>query len=189
MAMAVDPQWLESWISERGPYLYHSARTFVQASLILDQGLLPWDENDSGAQWYGIWRPRPGHVYLGTMEKIKTVAGCDAKEKCLRVDLRLLDPERINPDEDLLCSWPSWKIAKRWPAVRERGSDESFGEWAENHDFGLDPEDTQLSLERLSSIAYRGRIPVEALSPSSEYLRYCREREDTGFAERVAKNM
>jgi len=45
----------------------------------------------------------------------------------------------------------------------DRINRESFGEWAERHDFGSNPRFTQLSLENWGSLAHLGRIEPSAI--------------------------
>lgn len=93
---AVDPQW---WVERQAkdPYLYHKTET-GPAQSILNEGLYPYDENETGTDYTDELVPRPGHVYLARHHKLDAVAG--GKGTTLRIDTRMLDPQRLTADED-----------------------------------------------------------------------------------------
>lgn len=180
-AMAADPYWLDNWIERNGPYLWHKTE-MKNVPNILRRGLLPWDHPESpGTQFAGALRPRPNHVYLRRL-----LTDRPASKEYIRVDLRKLHPENLNPDEDHfsmpskaygplghpLPSRPSdasriWNlpIDQRNFNWADRGNYPDWGAWAEGENLSH-PSQTAWSLERpdmAGTIAHRGIIPPEAL--------------------------
>ena len=105
--MSIDTHALEGWITIHGPYLFHVTSDDATRQKIVGEGLIPWNEG-LGSPRHG-WEaepflmPRPGHVYMGTAEFMRTLAltlGVQS-HTLLRIDLRRLDPQHINPDEDI----------------------------------------------------------------------------------------
>lgn len=116
---------------------------------------MPWDHPDNphgSAHGGGFLQPRPGHVYLKpyTLDR--------QKDSTLRVDVRNLDPNLLNPDEDNMLGSP-WNFPNP-----EKGEG---GQWAERHNMNQ-PSQTAFSLENpwrtgVPTIAYQGIIPPEHL--------------------------
>jgi hypothetical protein len=164
--MAATPEWLDAWVDEHGPYLYHATQ-IANISSILDEGLHPWDQGPGAIQANSIWQPRPGHVYLATESAIKRY-DCDNPDRRLRIDIRELQAENFNPDEDLIFV-PSLKNSLLWKndkTVQNLNGDKhsSYGEWAERCDFGANPEYTRLSLEECGTLSHRGLIPPNVIA-------------------------
>ena len=98
---------LDRWISEHGPLLYHVTAKESSVKKICSRGLIPWNQGPGGAL-EDPWTPRVDHVYLGTLEAL--AAGCKGHMEnypaagLFSVDLRNLNLENINPDEDAFWS-------------------------------------------------------------------------------------
>ena len=202
---AAHPTYLQQWIEKNGPYLYHATDAPYD---ILREGLYPHDvERYEGEfrPWEksrSIWQnqyyePRPGHVYLGTYDRAQAANGAQQAEKeqatggwgqqadpqYLRVDLRQLDPQHINPDEDFFDQFPFAPEVQAvtqqtpvpspdrhalWREYHKTPRPENLGQWAERADIGNDPSQTHASLSRHGSVAYRGVIPPSALSMAKD---------------------
>lgn len=172
--MAACPYWLAYYIEEYGPYLYHAVTNNDHIDSILEEGLKPWDSLPNHVSPYPrrLW-PRPGHVYLRCAIPR---ARYDLGIRTLRVDLRMLDPARLNPDEDTMAYGRAKEL---WPGVEEvewrnsgaiRGEERSRGEWAEWRAFSQ-PAQTAWSMLMIShegtgdrSVAHCGIIQPEAIS-------------------------
>lgn len=166
-AMAADPYWLDDYINRNGPYLYHRTEPHRVQS-ILQEGLKPWDAE--GQEFTSDWQPRPGHVYM-TGSKPRNV---NQRPEYVRIDMRKLDPQRLNPDDDYMA------IAREehglWPEIPYDPDSTTPEEWGQTlHDYDVSsPSQTAWSLEYPDvlnnplglpkSIAYQGTIPPEAIS-------------------------
>ncbi len=171
-SMAADPNWLNYWIQEHGPYAYHVFSDPDIGYSIFDKGLLPWDhpENPSGSI-YGDddMQPRPNHVYLGVPYMSQNPDGTSYKNLpyqghyVARVDLRQLDPNNINADEDSFSKVPKFYSLFNKSLVRNSPYN-SYGEWAEaNKDITNHPLNTQRSIEMYHTLAHNGPIPRESM--------------------------
>jgi len=177
-AMAADPNWLNAWIKANGPYAYHAVwpRDGVDVSQQIEsikrEGLIPGrraplhkqepqiDPDDYGTEhdWLDWFQtPRPGHVYLG----LPGAPHVHGQPHTFRVDLRKLDPARLNPDEDHLHE-NDHTLPARFPG-------RTLGEIAEHLDYGADPVDTAASAEEYDTLAHRGPIPPQALEYIGPY--------------------
>lgn len=168
--MAADPYWLDDWIRRNGPYLYHSTQHPDQIESILRSGLLPWDHPDNphgSAHGGGQLKPRPGHVYLKpfTLDR--------QKDSTLRVDIRNLDPNLLNPDEDNMVGPTPWNLPGRAVVKKKNAWGDTIdayepgGDWANRLNLS-EPSQTAYSLENpynngVPTIAYNGVIPPEHL--------------------------
>lgn len=184
--MPISASELEEWIREHGPHLYHSTRDSRSRQAILREGIRP-PRQCEGSRCNAdepYLRPRPAHVYLGSLEVLRsTEAGCDlGSDRLLAVDLRLLDPQMLNPDEDGVAARRSGIRAEDWglPCPRrtvqdpweasqseseEQGEErlyQSYGEWAEACRLGEQPGLTLLVLQRYGALAVRGGVPAHA---------------------------
>jgi len=126
--MAMNEADLARWIEARGPYLYHVPDEGTQSS-ILEQGLLPWNQVPGRERPPEPWTPRPGHVYLGMRLILHECIG-GAYEEMLCIDLRHLDPARLDPDEDAFWSdtlgaGPLWRPDMGLTSPRETVRDEN----------------------------------------------------------------
>ena len=95
---AIDPDVLNEYIEKNGPYMYHSTHP-ANVNSILENGLLPKEETGVYQFGPGGMQPelgsRPNHTYIGHEHVANQYFG-----PTLRVDLRKLDPNLINLDED-----------------------------------------------------------------------------------------
>jgi len=180
--MPIDAGVLESWMATHGPYIFHVTSDDATRQKILSEGLIPWDEGPGSFAWETepFLMPRPGHVYLGTEEFMRALAlSLEVRSHTLlRIDLRELDPQRVNPDEDIFlpCGYLGQLEPKdfgiddpihlvddpRYNTEEEPRPYASYGEWAEDTDFGRDPVVTGASLG-YGSVAFRGVVPPSAL--------------------------
>ena len=126
----------------------------------------------SRSSWRGQFlEPRSGHVYLGTHK----YASNYGNGQLLKVDLRKLDPNLINADEDHFNDLgdaisPDHKAYLK--SLHEfdpppepydwHSGNETLGQWADRA-IGRDPEATTHSLNS-GSVAYEGHVPPEAVS-------------------------
>jgi hypothetical protein len=192
---AADPEWLAEHIRQNGPYLYHGTSSDAAKS-ILNEGLYPhdhenvmndesgdeeWPEDEDGepifsrSNWAGQFlAPRAGHVYLGTHKYASNYGGIGGK--MLKVDLRKLDPQKMNADEDHFSASSRGdssldhrnyltSLSEFDPPPNDEyydGEGENLGEWADRA-LGGDPEATRHSVAS-GSMAYNGHIPPEAVS-------------------------
>lgn len=100
---AADPNWLNQWIEANGPYLFHSTEPSAKEK-ILQEGLIPHDRGP-GSIYDADLVPRRNHSYLQTYPHWSDHA------KLLGIDLRKINPRRLNGDED---AFASEKDARRW---------------------------------------------------------------------------
>jgi len=128
-----------------------------------------------------FWESRPGHVYLGRFPYLKRLFsrnhGEQVKGALFSVDLALLEPARVNPDEDHFSFYGRDGVATtqrfrlqpspalwtwEWAAYLRMWTPPSLGEWAEQVELGKDPATTRFSIGR-GSFAYRGVVPPATL--------------------------
>ena len=145
-------------------------------------------------RYQGYWEARPNHVYIGRMERIRKIFaggsvlrhgepitsgdGTPVEWALFAVDLSLVNPSRINPDEDhfgmysptggidvlrrFRLPFPPCKWAWEWAAYLGIRSPGSLGAWADAIDLGRDREAVAHSA-RNGSLAIRGVVPPTAL--------------------------
>jgi hypothetical protein len=180
-SMAADPNFVNDWIQRNGPYVYHGARAFGNdtpesvVQRIQQEGLKPdmrnpdnphpgKPQNDDDWMMYDEYylHPRPGHVFMTTTPE--QAYG----PHLFKVDLRKLDPAKINPDDDLLRDYsgsPATQYTGEFPEIEgptgEPG-EPTLGEQAEKLNFGSDPTHTERSFH-YGVIAHQGPIPPEAI--------------------------
>jgi hypothetical protein len=158
--------------------LYHGT-TEDRLPSIMQHGLHPWDSDVVGGSNYEDdmdWlRPRPEHVYLSPSaerahDRAKNL-GFEGKPVVIKVDPSYLKPENINPDEDEMYRHNVPNAPSPWTnsrdAPKELGDSASLGEWAEQHGWGENPLDTQKVLDAQGSVAHRGIVPPQALTPGT----------------------
>lgn len=186
---AADPIWLQNWMNQHGPYLFHGT-TVRAAPDILKDGLYPHDDPRWGSSQSehhnDFFYPRPGHVYMGTQKYIHDNgynAGRVGRPKTtLKIDLRKLDPRNLNPDEDHFLPYnrleshpvvqnimehdppPSQDEyeAGNWQGLEDDLGGENLGSWADRAQLGIDPEESHYSMG-MGSIAHLGHIPPSAI--------------------------
>jgi hypothetical protein len=154
---------------------------------ILENGLIR-DET----HYDGLWRSRLGHVYMGSLHKVKQIFGnCNDPTKPMRpfdlltVDVTQLDPRKIDPDEDYFMTgdfpetsgnkingkhvcqvfrrpFPPTVWQTEWTKYLKWDVLPSLGEWADQVGLGENPAETRYSATR-GSISYNGTVPPTAL--------------------------
>lgn len=157
--------------AEVNPYLYHVT---VEASLesIFADGLRPGSEF-GGRLHHGFHATREGHVYLGHRDTVPVVT-VSGPRVTLCVDLRTLDADCFNPDEDevqqsFLGGPEPWLPRNHRPPTRrskrdheEAGQDGDLAQWADTTP-GFDAPGVTARSLAAGRIAYRGTIPPEAI--------------------------
>src|ERR1039458_2085791 len=106
-----------------------------------------------------VLQPRPGHVYLQTGDRLRESTPRFADSLIFRVHHKSLDPNLLNPDEDVLRWNP--RQFNLVPYNERKNQNESGGEWA-NRKNATDPEMSQHSMEQ-GVIAHKGVIPPQHL--------------------------
>jgi hypothetical protein len=138
---------------------------------ILEDGIRPGSELGRWNTARTFHRTRPGHVYLATLEHCRRLqASLDLGAGTVRVDLRRLDPSRIDPDEDLVQH--AWHRGERWvdsdpPLLGPDWKQGPHGErtlahWAETTP-GFDTRTVTAGSLAGGRISYRGTVPPNAL--------------------------
>jgi 2'-5' RNA ligase/GNAT superfamily N-acetyltransferase len=157
--------------------LYHGT-TEDRLPSIMQNGLQPWDSEYAGGSRYEDgnvpWlMPRPEHVYLSpdparAHQRARDASDPGQRVVVLKVDPRTLNPANINPDEDDMHRYvpgaPSAFGDSR--EIQRQLGDKSLGEYAEQHGWG-EPEDTERILGDENSVAHRGPIPPQAITPGT----------------------
>lgn len=125
----------------------------------------------SRSSWAGKFQqPRSGHAYLGSEKYAAPYLKFGGQ--MLKVDLRKLDPSKMNADEDHFVQHSNTSpLVNQIRAFdpppspdyyhSERG--ETLGDWADRLELGHNPEETHHSMSQ-GSMAYNGHIPPEAIS-------------------------
>lgn len=144
------PAWLDQWMAQHGPYAYHGSDEDFDAE-IARNGLMPWNQIPNYKPGIGqegeLGQPRPNHIYMST-----TPPHPEDYSRIYKVDLRMLDPENINPDEDWYADAPGAPPINSYT-----------GQGAEDLGLGDDPAHTHTSME-WGKFSHRGSIPPEAIS-------------------------
>lgn len=164
IARPADPEWFADRynVPNEPAALYHGTPLRNLPS-VMQHGLVPWDEHGHSpwAENDAELLPRPGHVYLSeSPRKAEEAVSNIANEEpvILHINPAHLDPHRVNPDED---AFSPWHTGDPMP----NGPDENLGEWADQHEVGKDPQETHKGIDKTKTLAYRGTIPPEALTP------------------------
>ena len=172
-AMPIDPEYLQHYIQRRGHRLHH-VTSRAAAPSIEEQGLVPGSQ--LGHRLHGgFFATRADHVYLCDLLSIPVIK-VRGERALFMVDLTMLDPDLMDPDEDSVQQ-SYWSPGGPWlppevTAPPERKTDESQVEisgqdgalaaWADEAP-GFDaPEITAKALDQ-GRLSYRGVIPPEAL--------------------------
>lgn len=169
--IAIDPENLADYMGRRGPKLHH-VTTREAVDSIREHGLVPGSQRGYRIH-SGFFATRADHVYLGDLLTVGIVE-VPGERVLLAVDLRDLEPELVDPDEDevqqsYFRSDGPWLAHDEHPPIRQMDGDEEapgqdgvLAAWADTTE-GFDaPEITAKSLER-GRIAYRGTVPSEAI--------------------------
>lgn len=173
---AVDVGWLQAWIDENGPWAFHATSRRL-ADDITTHGLLPSDERPARSSGFSsAAQPRPGHVYLcSTPEMVEhqwELSGVDPAEGVVAcVDLRLIDPARLVPDEDpwTLQVLPSEQLPGQLqaPTASEIGTEArwaSGGVWAQDVRLGSQSGTVEWAIAHWGRFAVYGRIEPAAVT-------------------------
>jgi hypothetical protein len=174
----VDPDWMRQWIATNGPYLAHYTDNATYKP-IMQQGLLPHDTEGIGSKYQDELTPRADHVYL----RYPFALNHSLHQTPIHVDLRKLDWDRINADEDQIAESPAidrFGFSMPKPFYDDSGnyagvSDDfgvykHYGDWADQHQMN-EPHHTAHSLNG-GTVAVRGGINPEAFVPQEEVDAY-----------------
>lgn len=187
MAMAADPDFIQQWIEENGPHLYHgvsnrdglSDEEFARVverirreglkpnQRVVDPGPMPTPPAGLKPDWSNYdyvedenWRMEHDEWFHSPRPNhvFMTARPEDAYgPHVFRIDLRKLDPAKLKADED----WYRDEIGWDYDLDKPR----TMGQQAEEIGLGDDPEHTHRSLqENYQSVAHEGPIPPEAIS-------------------------
>jgi len=110
----VTKSFMDMWIEESGPWLYHITKKPQLRRRLFRLGLLPGGVQGARPLYSDDVEARPGHVYLCTAEGLPAIieqmfpgeAWSDPQLRewvlgsMVAIDLRGLDPIAISPDED-----------------------------------------------------------------------------------------
>lgn len=180
---AADPQWLQQWIKTNGPWLYHSCDPRVRDK-ILKEGLIPHDLGP-GSVYSGALVPRENAVYVRAIPQSPMHGRSDyahVLKNRVAIDLRKLDPNRIQADED---AWGNGETVHRdlgIPRTYERypGGNMALGQviedsegnqfpnwgaWADHWQLNQ-PGHTAHSLNHLHTASIFGGVSPDALMPA-----------------------
>lgn len=183
---AMDPQDHEDIFDNNDPYMYHGINIDASEIMgpkeekeiihsIMNNGILPRTQTQSPFSFQGFWQSRPNHAYVGHREK-----GIFEDPPLFKIDMRKIDPAKINPDEDFVWNQyhgtSPYQIDKEQLAIlpkppkSEKDSDKSLGEWM--HTYGPShwdsPHHTRESYFTEQSLAIDGGIPADAISINEE---------------------
>ena len=164
---AADPQWLQEWIATNGPYMFHSTSPKAKRK-ILKEGLIPHDQGP-GSVYQGAMTPRANHSYLRHV---------NLGPHNVAVDLRKIDPNTLNADEDAFMHsgiqehfnlHPSAIIGQEpnTHVVEDVGNGQTqeyphAGAWVDYHNLN-DPSHVAHSLNYFGTVAVHGGVPPEAI--------------------------
>lgn len=102
---AADPNWLKDWIAMNGPFMVHETSPGAYHK-IMREGLLPHDTISSGSIYDGHLVPRANHVYLRHPGRGGMNLTHEDNTHHVVVDLRKIDPAKLNADEDAFMHQP-----------------------------------------------------------------------------------
>lgn len=165
--MPVEPEALRYHIAERGSFLFH-ATTAAHREAILCDGLRPGSDLGRYVR-DDFFRTRSGHVYLCDRRALPLVS-VEGPRLTLEVDLRKLEPERFDTDEDVprdceIFRGEAWFDLKTPQLDLDADANTQAGrlaDWAEAVDVFDAPEHAERSLAA-GRVAHRGTIPPGAL--------------------------
>jgi rubrerythrin len=180
--MAADPAFVQKWIAENGPYVYHGIRPKVVGmepqdafDSIMAEGIKPDQRTDIadkpllenyGLQpdWYKKWEPQEqADAFDADWQAwwlsprpghvfLVTDPSNAYGPYIAKVDLRKLDPARIKPDDDY------WR-----DNIGDDTGDNTLGEHMNEIGWGDDPKDTEEGGFNHGVLAYEGVIPPDAI--------------------------
>ena len=138
---------------------------------IFNSGILP--RTETGNASYGGWlESRPDHVYLGTKDKY----GVSYIKPQLMIDMSMIDPTMIKPDEDhafksirKTSDEDLAKMGVEWPEGNSKY--QSLGQWMDEHGHVFDTHNNvKDSVDKESSIAVKGGVPADAVFFSNQHI-------------------
>jgi hypothetical protein len=166
MPRMIEARLLQAYTERGNRYLFHVTPA-ENVEAIHREGLRPGSEIGKSTR-DDFFKTRPGHVYLIRQSDLLIVE-VGPEPRLFRVDLTLLDPALVDPDEDMVSERFADAIPGEAPnrLCDEHGSERSGQEgvlaaWAESTPDFDSPELAARSLEE-GRISYRGTIPSEAL--------------------------
>jgi hypothetical protein len=175
----LDSAVLQEFIERRGGRLYHVTPVEHVPSILAD-GLVPGSERGVSTR-RDFFSTRPGRVYLLQLQDVAVVE-IEGEPRVLAVDLRHLDPDLMDPDEDIVQQHLSGMVTTLPPArelsdgIEIPGQEGGLARWADSTPEFDRPEVTARSLMEHGRISYRGRIPPEAIQlvdlPSEHLARF-----------------
>jgi hypothetical protein len=169
--MPIDRETLVAHIEQNGRFLFHVTNADNREA-ILNVGLCPGSELGHFVR-DDFFRTRLGHVYLCDRRRGVPVVRVDGERLTLQVDVRLLDPDRFDTDEDVPYNQQRFQ-AKRWfdvePPHRQMLDQETeapgeagrLADWAESIPEFDEPRFAARSLVA-GRIAYKGTVAPVAL--------------------------
>jgi hypothetical protein len=181
---------LQAHIAAGQPFLFH-VTSAENVEAIKREGLRPGSELGKSTR-DDFFRTRPGHVYLIRQLDLPIVE-VGPKPRVFRIDLDQLDPDLIDPDEDMVSEKFSDAVPEKAPRREcdERnnelpGQEGKLAAWAESVPGFDSPELAERSLEH-GRISYGGTIPPSALelidTPSPSLVAFARGLPVTARAE------
>jgi hypothetical protein len=165
--VAAAEEIIAAYIQANGPFLFH-VTSLATAGAVVTAGMYPGDSFEQRP----FFESRRDRVYLSSLARTPLVV-LDRPRAILRVDIRGLQPDRFDTDEDQAQSaylrgspWVSVTPPRRDEAIEEqqRGA---LREWADTTPHFDAPEVVEQSLAA-GSVAYRGAIPAELVSEAQE---------------------
>ncbi|MDQ1583825.1 MAG: hypothetical protein QOF36_1879 [Microbacteriaceae bacterium] len=169
--MPISAEELEDHIDRRGPYLHHVTSRDAVPSVKWD-GLVPGSQLGH-RQHGGFFQTRDDHVYLCDLLSVGVIE-VPGERALLTVDLRQLDPNLVDPDEDAVQQsyWAPggpWLGFDQHPPERRMeagaevpGQDGALARWADTTEGFDDPAVAAKSLAH-GRVAYRGVVPASAV--------------------------
>ena len=169
--MPIDSAVLDDHIRRRGPHLYHVTVSNALPS-IRANGLVPGSQQGHRVH-EGFFATREDHVYLCDLLSIGVVE-VPGERTLLAVDLRRLEPGRMDPDEDVvqhsfMSPEDPWLPLDNHPPIREMngdaerpGQEQALARWADETQ-GFDAPEIAAKSLAAGRISYRGTIPAEAI--------------------------
>ncbi len=193
---AVDQEWLDEWIKYNGPYFLHETTGQATRDKILREGLIPHDQGP-GSVYGGTLVPRANHSYIAWAKprhwNWMDQDGPEGFREHVFVDLRNIDPDRINADEDAFASSRHQHTFPDIPVAHDNDvkSDEygnrtrvvtdehgrrykDWGEFADHHQLNH-PHHTTYSINDIGTACVEGGIPPDALAHPADALADIRE--------------
>lgn len=158
-AVAMSPE-LYQQLCQESPYMWHAVATTADCTekvvRILEEGLRPRAATGQPTLWLGLFRSRPTHVYASARPSIRYGL------PLLAIDLRQLDPDTLEADEDL-GKYEDLGLLTHEAVNILTYADIDLGEWASTEPRLATPEMTDASYHRLGTLAIRGEVPPAAL--------------------------